>query len=240
MNIKLAKKVEIMFNPDFNSIIVELRQHGNPANLAGMAKYGINTENTLGMSMPALRALAKRIGCNHHLALQLWSSGIHEARILAGLIADPAQAEHKIIMQWAADLNSWDVCDQTSMNFFSKTANARKLAVELAAKNHEFVKRAGFTTMSVLAVHDKNAPDSLFENFLRIIECESRDERNFVKKAVNWALRNIGKRSMTLHAKALLTAEKLAISSDKSARWIGKDAVRELRNPKIIERIRTK
>ena len=224
----------------YNSIIAELRQHSNPENLAGMTRYGINTENTLGMSMPDLRALAKRTGSNHQLALQLWSSGIHEARILAGLIADPAQAEQKTIMQWAADLNSWDVCDQTCMNFLSKTANARNLAIEFADDDREFVKRAGFATMAVLAVHDKKAPDNHFENFLKIIECESCDGRNFVKKAVNWALRNIGKRSMTLHAKALQTADKLASSTEKSVRWIGKDAARELRNPKIIERIKTK
>jgi 3-methyladenine DNA glycosylase AlkD len=229
-----------MSNQELNFLLDELRLHSNPVNIAGMARYGIITENALGVSMPILRAIAKRINKNHQLALKLWASGIHEARVLAGLVAEPSQTDRLTVMKWTEELNSWDICDQLCMNLLSKTADARKLAVELSKHEREFTKRAGFALMAVLAVHDKKAPDNVFEHFLMIIERESCDGRNFVKKAVNWALRNIGKKNLELHVKAMCVAEKLTLSADKSARWIGSNALRELRDLKIIARIKPK
>lgn len=221
-------------------IINWLKAHSNPQNLPGMARYGINTETALGVSMPALRKLAKSIGKNHPLALRLWETGIHEARILAALIDSPIDVEESQMEKWAADFNSWDLCDQCCMNLFDRTSMAQKMALEWSRREEEFVKRAAFAIMAAAAVHRKKEPDDYFYPFLEAIERESRDSRNMVKKAVNWALRQIGKRHLSLHARALALAEKLAQSDDKTARWIGKDAHRELSSDSVIERLRKK
>jgi 3-methyladenine DNA glycosylase AlkD len=220
------------------SVISRLRAMGSPENVAGMARYGINVQNALGVPMPSLRALAKRLGQNHALALALWESGVHDARILAGIVADPEKADRKLASEWASGFNSWDICDQVCGNLFAGMRGARTLAEDFAADEREFVKRAGFALMATLTVHDKTAPDTVFTKYLKIIERAAEDDRNFVRKAVNWALRNIGKRNMRLHAAALELAEKLASRPEKSARWIGKDAARELRLPETIARVR--
>jgi 3-methyladenine DNA glycosylase AlkD len=203
-----------------------------------MARYGISTDNTLGVSMPALRALAKEIGRDHELALSLWSSGIHEARILAGLIDDPRLVTETQMEQWVADFDSWDVCDQVCSNLFDATPFAYEKAVTWACRKEEFVKRAGFVLMAALSVHDKKAGDDVFEPFFALIVRESTDGRNFVKKAVNWAVRQIGKRNALLNARAIAVAEEVQMVDAPSARWIAADALRELTGEKVQSRLK--
>jgi 3-methyladenine DNA glycosylase AlkD len=200
----------------------------NSANVEGMARFGISSKNTLGISVPALRKMARDIGRSHTLAQELWSSEIHEARLLAGFIDEPDKVTQEQMEEWAAGFDSWDVCDQVCSNLFDKTPFAYGKAVEWSGRQEEFVKRAGFVLMAALAVHDKKAPDEKLAAFLPLIFRESKDERNFVRKAVNWALRQIGKRNSNLHGKALKTAEEILTLDSKSARWVANDAIREL------------
>jgi len=218
-------------------IIAELRSHANPANVAGMARYGISAKNTLGVSVPILRSMAKRIGRDHTLARELWASGIHEARSLSGLIDDPANVTEAQLERWAKDFDSWDICDGVCSNLFDRTPFAVAKAVEWSARKEEYVKRAGFVLMAALAVHDKEEPNSRFQGFLKLIEREATDERNFVKKAVNWALRQIGKRNVRLNAAALETARRIQRIDSRAARWIAADAIRELESPAVRKRL---
>ncbi len=220
-------------------VLARLNSLANPDSVAGMARYGINPKGTLGISVPALRKLAKEIGRDHDLALQLWASGVHEARKLAALIDDPKQVGEEQMEAWAADLDSWDVCDGCCFDLFDKTPFAYGKAVEWSARGEEFVKRAGFALMAALAVHDKKAPDQRFRAFLSIIKRESSDDRNFVRKAVNWALRQIGKRSRRLNAAAIATAKEIRDIDSRAGRWIAADALRELTSEKVRERLRT-
>jgi len=219
-------------------IIKKLENEANPINVAGMARFGINPDKTLGVSIPFLRKLAKEIRKNHDLAKELWLSGIHEARILAGLIDDPDRVTEKQMDQWVEDFDSWDVCDLVCSNLFDKTRFAYKKAFEWTTRDDEFVKRAGFVMMAALSVHDKKASDREFEKFLPMIVREAKDERNYVKKAVNWALRQIGKRNRALNRKAIQTAEKIRIIDSKSARWIAADALRELKSDAVQRRLK--
>jgi 3-methyladenine DNA glycosylase AlkD len=204
--------------------------------VAGMAKFGINPENTYGISIPDLRKMAKEIGKNHILAGELWMSGVHEARILAGMIDESGMVTEEQMERWVRDFDSWDVCDQVCMNLFEDTSFAYKKAVSWSKSKEEFIKRAGFVIMARLAVSDKKAGDRQFEKFLPIIKRESIDERNFVKKAVNWALRQIGKRNITLNKAAIETAEEIQKIDSKAARWIAADAIRELTGDAVHER----
>jgi 3-methyladenine DNA glycosylase AlkD len=219
-------------------IIKKLEREANPVNVAGMARFGINPDKTLGISIPFLRKLAKEIGKNHDLAKELWLSGIHEARILAGLIDDPNRVTEKQMARWVEDFDSWDVCDLVCSNLFDKTEFAHKKAFEWTTRDEEFVKRAGLVMMATLSVHDKKASDEEFEKFLPIIVREAKDERNYVRKAVNWALRQIGKRNRALNRKAIQTAEKIRRIDSKSARWIAADALRELRSDAVQRRLK--
>ncbi|MCB1430692.1 MAG: DNA alkylation repair protein [Nitratireductor sp.] len=217
--------------------VAALRALANADNLAGMARFGIETGTALGVSMPGIRSVAARISHDHQLAQDLWQSGIHEARILAGLVDKPHWVTPDQMKRWTADFNSWDVCDQICGSLFDKTPYTDAMIVEWAASEHEFVKRAAFATIAWKAVHDKKADDAGFLPFLALIREASTDHRNFVKKAVNWALRQIGKRSAQLHAPALALAQELASSTDKTARWIGRDAVRELQTAAVVRRL---
>ena len=208
-------------------VLQELKRHKNPHNIAGMARFGINPKNTLGISIPFLRTLAKKIGKDHTLAQELWESEIHEARILAALVDDVSLVTQKQMDAWVSDFDSWDVCDQVCMNLFDKMPCAYEKAIEWSGDKREFVKRAGFALMAVLAFHDKKAEDKKFDQFFPIIEREATDERNYVKKAVNWALRQIGKRNKECMKKATACAHGLMNIDSKSARWIGSDALRE-------------
>jgi 3-methyladenine DNA glycosylase AlkD len=214
-------------------IIEQLKALANPANVEGMARYGINPHNTLGVSMPALRAIARETRQNHYLAIELWGSGIHEARILAALVADPRQVDEELMERWVHDFDSWDVCDQVCSNLFDKTPMAYRKAVEWAGRQPEYFKRAGFVMMAALAVHDKKSSDQAFEAFFPIILREAVDERNFVKKAVNWALRGIGKRNRALNTRAIGLARQIEQLDSRVARWIARDALRELTSSKI-------
>jgi 3-methyladenine DNA glycosylase AlkD len=210
----------------------------NPDNVRGMAKFGINPENTYGIAMPVLRKMAKEIGKDHELALKLWNTGIHEARILAALIDIPELVSAEQMDCWVKDFDSWDVCDQCCLNLFYKTKYAYEKVREWCRKDEEYVKRAGFALIAVLAVHDKKADDTKFIDLLPLIMEGSADERNFVKKAVNWALRQIGKRNIFLRGKAIETSGQILKINTKTAKWIANDAIRELTNEKIIKRIK--
>ena len=210
-------------------LIDNLHEMGNPVNVAGMARFGINAANTLGVSMPQLRELAKGRR-DQQLSLELWASRIHEARILAALVGDPARVTPQQMDAWVLDFDSWDVCDQVCMNLFDKTPWAFEKAVEYAAREEEFVKRAGFALMACLAWHDKQAPDQKFLELLPVIQREAADKRNFVKKAVNWALRQIGKRNPALKQAAIETARSILSIDSPAARWVANDALRELEN----------
>jgi 3-methyladenine DNA glycosylase AlkD len=223
---------------DLNEVLDTLRALYRPENVKGMARYGINPHNALGVSIPNLRRLARQSGKDHALALELWDSGIHEARILAGMVDDPGLVTSKQTDSWVKDFDSWDVCDQVCLNLFSKTSIAFDKALEWSVRPEEFVKRAGFALMACLTVGDKQAPDERFEVFMRAIERESGDERNYVKKAVNWALRQIGKRNRRLNKLAVEAAERIRKQDSKSALWIASDALRELTDEKILARLK--
>jgi len=202
-----------------------------------MARFGINPENTYGVSVPDLRKMAKEISTDHALAEQLWASGIHEARILASMIDEPEMVTEARMESWVKDFDSWDVCDQCCSNLFDKTKFAYRKAAEWSKREEEFVKRAGFTLMATLAVHDKKAADEEFLKFLPVIKRESTDNRNFVKKAVNWALRQIGKRNLNLNKVAIKAAEEIQQIDSKSARWIAADAIRELTGEAVQKKL---
>lgn len=218
-------------------IIKELRKKTNPKNIEGMARFGINPKNTLGVPIPETRKIAKKIGKNHKLARELWKSGIHEARILAGFIGEPELMTEKEMGEWVLGFDSWDVCDQVCGSLFDKTEFAYKKVFEWSKRKEEFVKRAGFVLMACLSVHDKKAEDKQFLSFLPIIKRSATDERNFVRKAVNWALRQIGKRNMFLNKEAIRAAEEIHKINSKSAKWIANDALRELQSEMVKKKV---
>ncbi|GAB4367109.1 MAG: DNA alkylation repair protein [Calditrichia bacterium] len=224
---------------EYEQIINELHRLSRPESKAGMAQYGIQVDKALGISIPELRNIARRVGKNHELALRLWDSEWHEARILATMIADPEQLSETLTEKWAMDLNSWDLCDQFCNNLLRKTAFAHRKALEWSGRPEEFVKRAGFVLMAVLAVHDKKSKDPVFTNFFPLIEREAFDNRNFVKKAVNWALRQIGKRNAALNREAIRTAQKIAKRENPAGRWIAQDALRELLSEPVQKKFQT-
>ncbi|MBA7620480.1 hypothetical protein ES703_27830 [subsurface metagenome] len=221
-----------------NDVLEKLNALSDPKALAGMARYGINPENTYGVSIPNLRKMAKEVGIDHALAQQLWVSGIHEARILASMIDDPKMATEEQLERWVKDFDSWDVCDQCCSNLFERTEFAYQKALEWSSSDKEFIKRAGFVLMARLAVSDKKAVDIKFELFLPLIKREAGDNRNFVKKAVNWALRQIGKRNLNLNKKAIEIARGIQQMDSRSAKWIASDALRELTSQAVQEGLR--
>jgi len=224
----------------YQNIMNRLRALADSRATAGMQQFGINTESALGISMPALRELAREIGKDHALADQLWEAGIHESRILACLIDNPREVTERQMDRWVSDFNSWDLCDQCCGNLFDKTKFAYSKALEWSGRDEEFVKRAGFAMMASLAVHDKRADDDAFEPFFPRIISEAADDRNYVKKAVNWALRQIGKRNRALHKRAIAVAKELQEIDSPAARWIASDALRELTSNKVQQRLRSR
>jgi len=210
-------------------IISLLKEKSDTTHLAGMAHFGVDNQHALGVRMPDVRKIAKQIKKDHQLAQQLWDTGIHEARIMASMTDDPALVTEKQIDSWTMDFYSWDLCDQVCGNLFDRTPFAVDKAFEFSKREEEFVKRAGFVLMAEYAVHHKKAADKVFLAWLPIIEREAWDERNFVKKAVNWALRQIGKRNQTLLAHAIASAERILQQDTKAAKWIALNALSELR-----------
>lgn len=206
-----------------------LRAQARPGQLAALAHFAIAGEGRLGLAVPQMRALGRQLGCDHGLALALWDSGIPDAQIVASLVADPAALTRAQMDHWTRGMGAWDVCDQACLNAFRRSPLAWDCIPDWAAQEPEFVRRAAFALLAVLAVHDKRRPDADFAALLPLIEAAAAaDERNFVKKAVSWALRQIGKRSAVLRPQALACAQRLKARPEKSARWIGSDAWREL------------
>ena len=219
-------------------IILELKKNTNLKNIEGMARFGINVEKAFGLSTPLMRKMAKQLGVNHNLALELWETGYHEARHIASMIDDPKLVTKSQMNKWVRDFNSWDICDGTCSNLFRKTSFAIEKIFEWCDKKEEYIRRAGFSLMCYVAVHDKRRDDEDFLQFFPLIKKHSLDERNFVKKAVNWSLRQIGKRSKFLNKEALKLAYEIQRLNSKSARWIANDAIRELKNQKILARLK--
>lgn len=236
---------------DVRAILAELRALGSAQGRAGMARYGINVDGAYGVSIYELRRVAKRLGTNHRLATALWATGNHEARLLACFVDDPAAVTARQMDAWARDFDSWDVCDQATTSLFDRTKLAWRKAAEWAKHDDAWSKRAGFALMAGLAWHDKTTADGAFLALLPLIEHAATDDRNFVKKAVNWALRNIGKRNRALNQAALACAGRISAAAnrraggerggspgDRAARWVAADAIRELASAKVQARLR--
>jgi len=222
-----------------NEVIEQLRSRADPTpgNLKGMARYGINTERALCVSTPDMQKLGRQIGRDHSLALALWQVGWRETRILAAMVDNPAQVTSKQMDSWVMDFDSWDVCDATCLYLFSWTGLACEKALHWSAREEEYVKRAGFTLMACLAVGKRKPGEERLAAFLPVIEREAWDGRNYVKKSVNWALRQVGKHSLRLNSLAIESAERIKLQGSKSARWIAADALRELTSEKVRIRL---
>ncbi len=218
-----------------DEIIAQLSLQANAQVVEGMVKFGIRPTHALGISIPALRKIAREIGKSHALALELWVSGIHEARILASMIAEPHLVSSQQMEAWVNEFDSWDVCDQVCGNLFDRTPHAYQKAIEWCHREQEFVRRAGFVMMAELAVHDRSAPDEAFLPFFPLMKQYAVDKRNFIKKAVNWALRQIGKRNSRLRVIALEWAEAIKDMDSTTAQWIAKDAIKELHTKSKLE-----
>ena len=223
-----------------DKVLKKLEAKAKPDQLAGMARYGIAIEKRLGVSIPELRKIAKQIGKKHDLALEMWKTGISEAMILASMIDEPNKVTEKQMDEWAKDFNSWDVCDQVCMNLFDKHPLVWKKILDWSRRNEEFVKRAAFALLACLAVHNKEASDQKFIDFLPVIKREATDNRNYVKKAINWALRNIGKRNPNLNKAAITFTREIQQIDSKASRWIASNAIKELESDAVQKRLENK
>jgi len=225
-------------------IVKHLSSLGSVKNVEGMSHFGITTTKSFGVPTPVLKQFAREVKkqaeVRHALAQELWETGIYDARAVAFLIDDPKQVTKKQMDAWAMDFDNWATVDGTCGYLFCLTPFAYEKAVEWAGKKPEFLKRAGFSLMAYLAVHDKKADDTELAAFLPLIEKHSDDDRNFVRKAVNWALRQIGKRNLELNKQALEAANRIKLQNTKPARWIAADAIRELTSQAVIERLEKK
>jgi len=221
-----------------NAVLTTLYTKADRRNVDGMARYGIISSNVLGVPLTFLRSLAKSLGRDHNLAMQLWSSGVYEARLLATFIADPKELSVAQANRWARDFDNWAVCDGACIHLFRKTPYAHSIALKWSARKREFVRRAGYVMIATLAVHDKNASDTLFRKYLAVVRKGSADERTYVRKAVNWALRQIGKRNGRLREEAIQTAYTIRSMGTPAARWIAADALRELESAAVKRRLR--
>lgn len=219
------------------AVLEQLKSKGGPENVKGMGKFGMATDQRLGVPVPEMRKIAKGIGRDHALALKLWKTGVQEARIVASMIDLPEAVTEDQMEAWVADFNSWDVCDQVCLNLFEKTPYAQQKISEWSRRDEEFVKRAGYALIAGLAWHDKKATDDQFIGYFPVIKSGATDERNFVKKAISWALRNIGKRNLHLNEAAIMVANEIQRIDSKAARWIASDTLRELESEKIQARL---
>ncbi|HDP69650.1 MAG TPA: DNA alkylation repair protein [Actinobacteria bacterium] len=223
---------------NYDDVVEKLKSLSNPETIEGMARFGITPERTYGVSIPNLRKIAKEIGRDHNLAQELWESNIRETRVLASIVDESNKVTEEQMESWAREFDCWEICDQCCMNLFGRTKFVYQKVVEWSSREGEFVKRAGFVLMAVLAVHDKKTDDMEFERFLPIIKREATDGRNFVKKAVNWALRQIGKRNLNLNKRAVEVAEEIQKMDSKAARWIATDATWELTSESVQKRLK--
>lgn len=222
----------------YEEVIAELESRRDPDAIAGMARYGITPDQAFGIKIPVLRQMAKRVGKDHALAQKLWESGIRETQILASMVDDPQAVTGEQMESWASAFSYWEICDQCCMNLFERTPFAWDKCFQWSGREEEFVKRAGFVLMARLAVSDKSSPDERFLPFFVPIELEAVDNRNYVRKAVNWALRQIGKRSPSLNRMAIETAGRIQSLESSGARWIAADALRELRSEAVQQRLK--
>lgn len=218
-------------------VLAWLQKHSSARNREGMARYGLPSDNALGVSVADIRLLAKRLGRNHQLALALWDTGVYEARMLTTFVDEPSRVTPSQMDRWCRDFDSWGICDTLCFHLFDKTPHAWKKIAKWSDARAEFVKRASFALLASVALHDKKAPDKLFLDSFPLIERAASDERNFVKKAVSWALRGIGKRNAVLHNASVKLARRLADSPNPAGRWIGKDALRDLATDATLRRL---
>src|SRR5437016_6972370 len=218
-------------------LMEDLRRRSSPQAVGGMSRFGIQTSMALGVSIPQLRDISKKVGISHDLAQELWKTRIHEARILATMVDDPMNVSEAQMEEWAADFDSWDVADGCCGNLCYRTEFANRKAHEWSARKEEFVKRAGFVLMAELAVHNKEASNKTFLDFLPLIIREASDQRNFVKKAVNWALRQIGKRNTVLNTAAIKTCARIRDLDSGSAKWVAAEALRELTSVSVRKKL---
>ncbi|MFC2168542.1 DNA alkylation repair protein [Acidobacteriota bacterium] len=225
---------------DIRKVLAKLADLADPIAVEGMARFGITAKCIYGVSIPNLRKMAKEIGKDQTLSLKLWNYESRETRILAAMVGEAVKVTKEQMDTWVADFDSWEVCDQVIMNLFEKTTYAYSKAFEWYKREEEFVRRSGFVLMARLAVSDKKAGDEQFLQFFPLIKDKSLDERNFVKKAVNWALRQIGKRNINLNAKAVKLGEEMILLDSKSAKWIASDALRELNSEAVQDRLKKK
>jgi len=219
-------------------VLKSLKAKAKPDKLEGMAKYAMRGEKRLGVSIPDLRKMAKELGKDHKLALKLWKTGIPDAMILAAMVDRPEDVTEQQMENWVKDINSWDVCDQLCMNLFENVPFVLEKINEWSKCEEEFVKRTAFALIACLAWHNKKAPDELFIKLFPIIKIGAMDERNFVKKAVNWALRNIGKRNPHLNKTSIKAAKEIQRMDSKAARWVASDAIRELESEAVQRRLK--
>jgi len=223
-----------------DDVVGWLKRRGSARNRAGMARYGLPSTNTFGVSMATMQPEAKRIGTNHPLALALWRTGWYEARIMSAFLGDPLQLTPAQMEAWCRDFDNWGVTDTICFKLFDRSPHAWKKMAQWVRRREEFQKRAGFVMIACLAAHDKSAKDAEFVKCLKLVEAGAADGRNFVKKGVSWALRHIGHRNAALHAAAVKTATKLSKSEDATERWVGKDALRDLLRPLVIKKVKAK
>ena len=221
-------------------VLRRLEAKARPDQLEGMARFGMVTEGRLGVSIPDMREMSKELGKDHKLAAQLWETGIPEARILAAMVDESDKLSEAQMENWVKGINSWDVCDQVCQNLFEKSPLAWKKVMDWSEREEEFTKRAAYALLACLAWHDKDAKDVEFIKLLPVVKRGATDERNFVKKAVNWALRNIGKRNLNLNKAAMKTAKEILRIDSSTARWIASDAIRELSSAPVQRRLRKK
>lgn len=220
------------------AVLKKLKARARPDQVEGMARYGIVAEQRLGVSVPDMRKIAKELGKNHKLALELWKTGIPDARIVAAMIDNPESVTEEQMEEWVKDINSWDICDQVCMNLFEKTPLAWKKILDWSEREEEFVKRSAFALIACLAWHDKSVDDEQFIKLFPVIVRAAKDERNFVKKAVSWALRNIGKRNLNLNKAAIKVGKEMRLIDSKAAHWIASNAIKELESLAVQRKLR--
>jgi 3-methyladenine DNA glycosylase AlkD len=226
--------------PSTQEILTKLKSKAKPDNLPGMARYGINTEKRLGVQIPGLRQLAKETGKNHQIALELWQTGIAEARILAAMTDEPEKVTEQQMENWVKDINSWDIDDQITMNLFEKTPLSWKKITDWSQRPEEFVRRTAYSLLACLAWHNKTATDQQFTQLFPVIASGATDERKSIQKAISWALRTIGKRNPQLNRAAIQLAQEIQQTNTKPARWIANDVTRELQSQPVQNRLQNK
>jgi 3-methyladenine DNA glycosylase AlkD len=234
------ERAKTALDEDVAAVIASLKRIATKKVRDGMARFAIPSDKAFGVSVGAMRQMANRLGRDHELAEGLWKSGWYEARIMAAFVDEPAKITPVQMDRWCREFDSWAICDTVCFHLFDRTPHAWKKIVQWSSRKEEFVKRAAFALLASLVVHDKQADDDLFAQGLMLVEKAAADERNFVKKGVNWALRCIGKRSLPLHAAAVATAERLVANPNPAARWVGKDALRELTSRAMTKRLAAK